>query len=154
MDIQAAIAIPILRSYGQVKIQVNDEGALLEGDIQFLEVLNPTVTIKWDWAFTNFYAELGNIIFAQGVLELNQLLLDVETKPSLVLFFNIDITVLSFAGFGATCRMVSLKIYSFFHFYKLASTSLTIVSVSPNCRKREMVAKICLLTSHLWRTWN
>ena len=48
VDIQAAIAIPILRSYGEVTIIVNDEGALLKGEIQFLELLNPTVEIKWD----------------------------------------------------------------------------------------------------------
>ena len=48
VDIQAAFAIPILRSYGEVIIQVNDDGALLKGKIKFLEVLNPTVEIKWD----------------------------------------------------------------------------------------------------------
>ena len=48
VDIQAAFAIPILRSYGEVTIIVNDDGALLEGEIKFLELLNPTVKIEWD----------------------------------------------------------------------------------------------------------
>ena len=48
VDIQAALAIPILRSYGEVIIQVNDEGALLEGSLVFLAVLKPYVKIKWD----------------------------------------------------------------------------------------------------------
>ena len=132
VDIQAAFAIPILRSYGEVTIVVNDDGALLEGEIQFLAVLNPYVKIEWDvstllqylftkllelcllpfttlsfwlilkWAFNNFYAELGNIVFAPGVLELNELVLNVTTQPSIVLFFEIDITVLSFADLGAS----------------------------------------------------
>ena len=29
-------------------IVVNDDGALLKGEIKFLELLNPTVEIKWD----------------------------------------------------------------------------------------------------------
>ena len=48
VDIQAAFVIPILRSYGEVTIVVNDDGALLKGEIKFLELLNPTVEIKWD----------------------------------------------------------------------------------------------------------
>ena len=105
MDIQAAVAIPLLRTYGEVTIQVNADGALLVGEITFLEVLNPYVKIKWDWAFNNFYAELGNIIFYPGILEMKELVLDVETQPSVDLSFEIDITVLSFADLGATLSM-------------------------------------------------
>ena len=118
MDIQAAIAIPILRSYGEVTIQVNDEGALLEGEIQFLAVLNPTVKIEWDWAFNNFYAEFGNIVFVPAVLELNQLILDVETKSTFILSFDIKITVLSFAELGASLLIVSLNVNNFFFAYR------------------------------------
>ena len=145
VDIQAAFAIPILRSYGEVTIVVNDEGALLEGEIQFLELLNPTVKIEWDvstvifyniiylnfvsypslyywlilkWAFNNFYAEFGNIVFVPAVLELNRLILDVETKPTFILSFDIKITVLSFAELGASLLIVSLNVNNFFFAYR------------------------------------
>ena len=60
VDIEAAIHIPILRTWGSVKITVNDDGAALEGEISFLGgLLKPYVKIEWDWAFTHFYAELG-----------------------------------------------------------------------------------------------
>ena len=147
VDIQAAIAIPILRSYGEVTIIVNDNGALLEGEIQFLAVLNPYVKIEWDWAFNNFYAELGNIVFAPGILELKKLILDVETKPTFILSFDIKITVLSFAELGASLLIVSLDVNNFF----LLTVNLPVVSTSHICRKRETTAKICLSNSHLWQ---
>lgn len=110
VEIQAAFATPILRSHGEVTIQVNDEGALVEGKVKFLAMLNPTVKIQWDWAFNDFHAEFGNITFTPGVLEMNGLVLDVETQPSLELFFDVDITVLSFADLGATLFMVRFAI--------------------------------------------
>jgi len=148
VDIQAAFAIPILRSYGKVTIVVNDDGALLEGEIKFLELLNPTVKIEWDvstllqylftkllelcllpfttlsfwlilkWAFNNFYAEFGDIVFVPAVLELNRLILDVETKPTFILLFEIDITVLSFADIGASLLIVSLNVNNFVFAYR------------------------------------
>ena len=116
VDIQAAIAIPLLRTYGEVTIEVNDDGALLKGKINFLKVLEPEVKIEWDWGFENFYAELGDIKFVPFILELNNLVLDIETQPTIILFFAIDITVLSFADLGATLLIVSLKVYKFLSF--------------------------------------
>ena len=80
--------------------------AHFESEIVFLDgVLNPTAIIKWDWEFTFFYAELGNIIFTPGVLEMNQLLLDIKTGESYALNFAIQITVLSFADVGASMEI-------------------------------------------------
>jgi len=57
---------------------------------------------SWDWDFTYFYAEIGDLVFTPGVLELKKLLLDIETANGLDLEFEIKIIVLSFADIGAT----------------------------------------------------
>ena len=107
VDIEAAIFIPILKTFGRVDIEVNEEGARLEGEISFLDgLLNPYAVIKWDWEFTYFYAELGNIIFAPFVLELKNLVLDIDTREGgLTMRFAIQITVLSFADLEASLEI-------------------------------------------------
>ena len=103
VEIDADIYIPLLRTTGSIKVNINDDGAALEGSISFLDgLLTPIAIIEWDWAFTRFYAELGDMPFVPGILELNQLVLNVTTQPDLILGFKIDITVLSFADLGAT----------------------------------------------------
>jgi len=57
---------------------------------------------RWDWDFTYFYAELGDLVFTPGILELKKLLLDIETANGFELEFEINIIVLFFADIGAT----------------------------------------------------
>ena len=105
VEIEAAINIPVLKSYATVNISISDEGASLEGKLNLFGLLKPIAKISWDWEFTFFKAELGDIIFAPGVLELKTLILDIQTQPVFIFLFDIQIRVLSFADLGATLEI-------------------------------------------------
>jgi hypothetical protein len=101
VDIQAAIAIPMLKTFATVNITVNSEGAHLQGEISFLGgLLNPTALIKWDWGFEHFYAEFGDISFSPALV-MDKLILDIDTTGDFTLYFSMDVTVLAFASIGA-----------------------------------------------------
>jgi hypothetical protein len=101
--IEGAIGIPALKTYGLVDISITDDGAKFEGEISiFGGLMEPSVLVEWDWAFTRFYLNLGDLVFAPRVLELDQLILDIKTADGLELLFNIKITVLAFSKLDAT----------------------------------------------------
>ena len=78
VDIQAAISIPKLKSFGYVDIEVNSTAASFEGELSlFGGIFNPYAKVAWYWDFSYFYMRLEHITLANGLVLLNQVTLDV-----------------------------------------------------------------------------
>lgn len=62
IDIEAAIHIPMLKSYGYVDIEVNSTAASFEGEISIFDgMLKPYAKCVWLWDFSYFYLELEQV---------------------------------------------------------------------------------------------
>ena len=107
VDIEAAIAFPMLKSYGYVDMSVNSTGASFEGELSlFGGIFNPYALVEWKWDLSYFYMRLEQILLARGLIILNhvelkaaprQLKLDFDCKLTILFFleaeasFSIDI---------------------------------------------------------------
>jgi hypothetical protein len=108
VDIEAAISIPAIRTYGGVVIKVNAAGAKFEGDITFFDGIfgERSVNLEWDWKFTYFRGSFGNVIFVPKIMMMESLELDVANKDGVFeLLFDIQISVLAFAKLGASLEV-------------------------------------------------
>lgn len=57
VQIEGAVGIPILKTYGAVNISISDGGASLIGKVSVFDgaLGMPSVEVRWDWAFSRFY---------------------------------------------------------------------------------------------------
>jgi hypothetical protein len=102
VDIQAAISIPKLKSFGYVDIEVNSTAASFEGELSlFGGIFNPFAKVAWYWDFSYFYMRLEHITLANGLVLLNQVTLDVA-PTQLKVDFNCVLTVLFFVELQAS----------------------------------------------------
>lgn len=130
VKVEGAFYIPALKTWGDVDITVNDNGLKVEGEISFLDgALTPDALIEWDWDFTKFYAELGDIVFVPFILEFNEVIIDVNTSP-LILKFGMSITVLSFADFAADFTLEETDDGLFVEFELVADVELITTTVT------------------------
>ena len=104
--IEAAITIPIIKSYAEVRLVLNDEGAEFEGEVNlFGGVVNPSVNCAWKWDFSEFTLQIQNLDFI--VVTVDELFLDVSitdtpdarrARIQTELYFRAKISVLKIIG--------------------------------------------------------
>ena len=102
VDIDAAIYIPMLKSYGYVTVEVNSTAGSFEGEISIFDgILKPYAKVEWLWDFSYFYLELEQIILARGLILLNHVELEADPRQ-LALDFHCELTVLFIANLEAS----------------------------------------------------
>ena len=102
VHIQGALAIPILKTYAQIRAEVNGNKISFEGKMSFFNgIFEPTVILELRTDMTYFHAKLQDIIFFGGVLILNDIefLIEAPNNQPLKIKFMADISVLALARF-------------------------------------------------------
>ena len=109
VDIQAAVAFPFIRSYGSMKLKIDNDGVDFTAHIDLFQgVVTCGAEVNWKWDLTSFYMHLYAIDF--GVVTINDLKISFSMNAATADFrfmFTADITALFLMKIKGECSVAT-----------------------------------------------
>ena len=107
VSVNAAFDLPLLKSYGQITLEINKEEFFFETEISLFDgALQSFVQVRWAWDLSFFRMELADISFPPLVplVKVESFVFEMQLNKAFALF-DCKITVFGFIGITATLQV-------------------------------------------------